>query len=188
MNPIDLVETYEGLLEKGYELVNTKTNLPELFCLYTSAISKLPEQDYHTPEVEEKVKSLFQDINKQIDLYNEQFQVLVEELGVLCHDSPGDTSQTFFYGLLDLFRLAYTTYQKYPETLQEFLPLLTEVVNLLEFKRFGEQDNVVQNALLLQMTKSAWALTKNPKPMNAAAKQIVSNRKQKTRKQKRKTI
>jgi hypothetical protein len=176
--------TYTTTLKEAYESLHTnKSNVSTLFCTFTQGVTALPEPD---EETQKKVKALFQDINTQIDLYDRQYNILKQELGVLCPSNPQGTSATqFFEALLTLFRLAYTTFQGRPE-LDDFRVGLTCLTKALQTNTFQLEEEPYQNALLLQLTKSAWASTKNPLSMQLAGKQLAKGGRNKTRKQKNK--
>jgi hypothetical protein len=174
---------YPSLLDTAYESLQQKEMLPEKFCHFEVILESLP------PTVPVEVTSLFQDINKQIEAYNEQFAILIQELGVLCTRDPRKkpTVELFFSAFLDLFKLAYTVYENEPEKLQQFQRLLEEFVRFLQTTTMNVEDPI-QQGLLLQLTKSAWAYTKTQDSMKSLATQLGGNRKLKnrTRKHKRK--
>lgn len=151
-------DQYEELIREASELLNKSTNLNTLFCEFTKEILTLPAPDTPT---QAKVDALFKDVNKQIDLYNEQYQILKQELGILCRPAiQTDIPKKFFSALVELFRLAYTTFQHYPTELHDFQVEFQSVVELLRDGKFQLQGEPYQKALLLQLTKSAWATTK----------------------------
>lgn len=172
---------YSSLLNKAYALLQEKDKLPEKFCHFDVIVESLP------PTVPEEVNQLFHDVNRQIDAYNEQFQVLLNELGVLCtRDSTKKTIiEIFFSALLDLFKLAYSVYQNNPDQLQPFQTVLESFVRFLETNSMNLEDPI-QQGLLLQLTKSAWAYTKTQQSMKTMATQVGGTLKNRTRKQKRK--
>lgn len=182
-------DQYAELIREAYEVLNKPTNLNTLFCEFTKEILTLPPPDTAT---QAKVDALFKDVNKQIDLYNEQYQVLKQELGVLCRsDTQTDIPKKFFSALVELFRLAYTTFQHYPTELDDYRIEFQSVLDLLRGGKFQLQGEPYQKALLLQLTKSAWATTKkfSTQTMDQMATQLTNQTKQggkrnKTRKQK----
>lgn len=175
--------SYTVTLQEAYEsLTKNQTNISALFCTFTAGVTSLPEPD---AETQERVKQLFQDINKQIELYDRQYEVLKQELGVLCPANPqGTSAKQFFDALLTLFRLAYTTFQEEPDDLDDFLLGLQCLTKVLQTNTFQLEGEPYQKALLLQLTKSAWAYTKNPMSIELAAKQLAKGGRNKTRKQK----
>lgn len=183
---------YQETLTKAYEQLDTKKNTPELFCSFVNTIQSVPSDI--TPETQKKFQSFFPAINKRIQEYDEQYKIIVNELGVLCTQSSetetSDISKKFFKGLLDLFNLAYSVYEGYPEKVEVFTPLLEEIENLLSTGKMNIPTDPLEQALLVEMTNTAWAFTKAQEDMKVYAKQIGGKRKQtqkgKTRKNKRK--
>jgi hypothetical protein len=179
---------YSKEFETAYTSVNTKKNLPELFCKLYDALQAIPPSA-HTPDVKNSVKDVFQDVNTAVQQYNEQFQLLLHDLGILCQDKPGqkDKIKQFFIAFIDLLRLAYTVYKEDTETLQKFHPILQHLLHLLESNKIQlEQEEPFQNALLLQMINSSWALSNSTTPMDAVANKLNQQRGgHKTRKQRR---
>jgi hypothetical protein len=173
---------YETTLQSAYESFHTnKSNVSRFFCTFTQGVTALPEPDTAT---QEKVNQLFQDINTQIQLYDRQYDILKQELGVLCpSNSQGASADKFFDALLTLFRLAYTTFQGGKE-LDDFLVGLQCVLTVFQTNTFKLEGEPYQKALLLQLTKSAWAYTKTPTSMQLTAKQLTKKGGNTTRKQK----
>lgn len=172
---------FKELLNTAYTLLQQKEKIPEKFCHFDVIVESLPA------EIPQEVNDLFQDVNEQIRAYNEQFLILKQELGVLCTKEPGhhDTVQVFFTSFLDLFKLAYTTYEQVPEKLQPFQNLLEKFVQFLQTNSL-KLDTPLEQGLLLQLTKSAWAYTKTQQTMKSMAKQVGGRLKNHTRKHKRK--
>ena len=185
---------YQETLTKAYEHLDTKKNTPELFCSFVNTIQSVPSDI--TPETQKKFQNLFPAINKRIQEYDEQYQIIVNELGVLCTQSSEtetetvDISKKFFRGLLDLFNLAYAVYEEDPETVEVFTPLLEEIEGLLSTGKMNVPTDPLEQALLVQLTNTAWAFTKAQEDMKVYAKQVGGKRNQtqkgKTRKNKRK--
>lgn len=175
--------------QKAYTAVNTQKNLPELFCKFVDALRAI-SSSAQSPELQAEVKTVFQDVNTAVQQYNDQFHLMLRELGVLCQNTPmhRDKIREFFIAYIDLVRLAYTVYKEDEETLQKFHPLLQLLLTLLDIKQIElDQHNPFQNALLLQVTNSAWALSNNSSSMESLANTIKQHRGgHKTRKQKQK--
>ena len=178
---------YPTQFEKAYTMLQTKKNLPELFCRFFDAVQTLPPET-HSSEAIANVQTVFRDVNTAVEQYNKQFQILVQELGVLCKQQDNTTKfQQFFTSFLDLLRLAYTVYEKDPAKLSQFEPLLQKLIVLFETNAIRlEQKDISTNALLLQLMNSAWALTNTRESMEQTAKETKQGGKRKTRKQKRK--
>jgi len=186
MSNLQLLEDYEEEYTKINELLNKKQSLPESFCAFFTEIQTISPD----PTVQKEVDSLFQDVNTEIEKYNQQFQILVSELGVLCqvNSDQGSLVVQFFQALLDLFGLALNTYRDYPEKLKVFYSLLSKFKTLLETQKIKLEQDPLQRALLLQLTKSAWALTQTEKDMGLYAKSLRKvGGKRKTRKHRRST-
>ena len=168
------------LLNIAYDIFQQKSLLPEKFVRFEQFIETLP------PEIPQGVNELFIDINRQIDNYREQYAVLVGELGVLSSgDGKKDSVYSFFISLLDLFKMAYTTYEHDPERLEQFQNTLDKFVTFLETKSFPQMTPLEQG-LLLELSKSAWSYTKTQQSMVTMAKQVGGKLKNHTRKQKHK--
>ncbi len=183
MGDIDLLESYEQALQKGLALVNGETSLAQPFCTFVKAMESLPSQDFTV------ANRLFQDMNKEIDLYNQQYKILVKELGILCPSDPeGEAGKRFFSALLDLYRAALRPFHD-SKDLQFFNSSLQEVVTLMETGKWtGKQEQSVSNALLILLKKSAYVLSKNKLSMTDQVKQLEMSggkRKNKTRKQRK---
>lgn len=175
---------YSELLEGGYQRLKTKT-LSRAFCTFVDELTSIASAN--TPENQKATQELFLDMNSQIDRYNEQFQVILDELGVLCKETskPNDI-ENFFEALLDLFRLAFSVYQTQPDKLDKFHPLLQNIVLVMDTQKPNlKQEDPLKQALLLQLAKSAWALSNARNSMEITAKALKEKQKQKTRKQKR---
>ena len=173
--------------ESDYQAIKTQFqtihSLPDLFCQLTKQLEQLPPE-IHNVEVQKQVQQLFLDVNEEIQRYNEQYQLLVRELGVLCKEDSQDQVHRFFQALLDLFRLASSIYQTNPEKLAPFGALLHEFRQAIDTKTWKIEGDIFQKALLFQLTKSAWVFTRTEKDMTAYAKvvQKQSGGKNKTRK------
>lgn len=184
---MSLTETYSTELQRAYTFLQDTSKLPELFCTFTSRLQGI-SPDVFAPEIQTQVKEYFQDVNKRIEQYNEQYEVLLQELGVLCNEDSSKSSipSRFFQALLDFFRLAYSLYENQPEKLQVFLPLLQHLTRLFETGTFELKGEPLEKALLFQLTTSAWVYSNTNQSMQSVAKQIGGSKKHKTRKQKRK--
>ena len=172
---------YPTLLNLAYDILQEKKTLPEKFVKFEFYIQTLP------PEIPSEVNELFIDITRQIDDYKHQYAILVKELGVLTsgNSTKQDIVYSFFMSLLDLFKLAYTTYQEDEVKLQPFHVCLETFVTFLETKSFPPLTPVEQG-LFLELSKSAWNYTKTQHSMSAVAKQVGGRLKNHTRKHKRK--
>lgn len=185
---MELQEEFEDYLQKMNAFRQQKDTLSSSFCTLSEKLSTFPEKEISTQDIEQKVSSLFKDVNQQIDLYDRQFKILEEELGVLCQPPPSPIPVQFFEGLFSLFRLAYGTYKDH-EDLAHFLPPLQTIVSLLESGVLKLQGDLLEQALLLQLIKSAWAFTKTTKSQEQVANQLKKQggARNRTRKQKRNT-
>lgn len=182
MNP----EPYAELLNQTFTAFQSSPSLPDNFCTYVKFIETIPT-DTITPEILAQVKDYFYDVNERIKQYDEQYHVLVQELGVLCSEESKSTiPERFFRTLLDFLRLAYSVYEKEPSKLQVFTPILKSLHDLFQTKTFKLEGELLQKALLLQLTKSSWILSKQTQPIETIAKQMGGSLKNKTRKQKQK--
>ena len=176
---------YSNQLETAYRLLESKKNIPELFCQFVEAFKKIPSSAL-TPEIQAKISTIFQDLNKAIQKYNEQFNLLVKELGTLCNTNEQHKTKQFLNAFLDLLRLAFTVYQNDPETLYKIKPAVQNFISLLESKPMNLEENNFTNALFVQLVKSAWALTKSRETIESVHQQITRQRGgHNTRKQKR---
>jgi hypothetical protein len=183
---MSLTESYSTELQTAYSFVQDPSKLPELFCTFTSQLQDI-SPDIFTPEIQTQVKEYFQDVNKRIEQYNEQYEILLQELGVLCSEgSKSSIPSRFFQALLDFFRLAYSLYEDQPEKLQVFYPLLQQLTQLLQTGQFQLKGEPLEKALLFQLTTSAWVYSHTNQSMQSVAKQIGGAKKNKTRKQKHK--
>jgi hypothetical protein len=186
---MDQYESDYQAIKTQLETTNTNT-LPDLFCQLTKHLEQVPPQ---SEELQKQVQQLFLDVNTEIQRYNEQFQLLVKELGVLCRDErKQDLVQHFFQALLDLFRLASSVYQTTPEKLAPFAALLHEVRLALETRQWKMEGDAFQKALLLQLVTSAWILTRTEKEIPQYARTLTKqlqggkrNSQHTTRKQRR---
>lgn len=168
---------YPTLLNIAFDIFQQKTLLPEKFVRFHSIVSNLQPMD---------VSDYFIDINEQIDNYNRQYALLVRELGVLSSGEPKkELVSSFFLSLLDLFKMAYTTYEQDEEKLQPFHTTLDKLVTILETKNVPEMTPLEQG-LLVELSNSAWNYTKTQQSMMNVAKQVGGKLKNHTRKQKRK--
>ena len=177
---------YPSQLEAANTTLQTKKNLPELFCRFFDAVQRLPSET-HSPEAIANVQTVFRDVNSKVEEYNKQFKLLLQELGVLCKETNQTSKfQQFFKSFLDLLRLAYTVYEKEDEKLHQFEPLLEKILQLLQTNKIQlQQEDISTNALLLQVMNSAWALTNSRDTMAQTAKLAHSQRGGRTRKQRR---
>ena len=180
MNP----ETYANELNEAFTAFQTSKNLPDNFCKFVASLESVPAESL-TPELMNEVKLYFQDINERIQQYDEQYQILLNELGTLCGANQQGTPvhERFFKSLLDFLKLAYSIYQEEPEKLQVFYPLVQQLHALWQTGSTQLEGDLLQKALLLQLTKSAWVLSNPKMSMESTAKQIGGARKNKTRKQ-----
>jgi hypothetical protein len=162
---------------------NTK-NIPDIFCVFVEQLKTIPAESL-TPDVQNQVKNYFQDINKRIQEYDDQYKILLNELGVLCGaNTKPPIAQRFFQSLLDFFRMAYSVYQDQPEKLQVFETILRQIKTLFQTGTLQFEGTPLEKALLLQLTRSAWILSHPPTSMEKVANQIGGRKKNKTRKQK----
>lgn len=185
MTDLDLQDQYEELLERTKVVLSSPDILQGRFCVLVSQIESLETQD---PQVQAHVKDLFYDVNQQIQAYQEQFQVLVEELGILCKTSDGHQTETtrFFTNLVDLLQLAFTTYQEDPQRLVAFLKVLERLSLFLTKQNETLSQDPDSDALLLSLIQSAWAFTSPTKSLVAQAKKLqAGGKRNRTRKQKR---
>ena len=178
MNP----ETYAEELSQSFTAFQTSKSLPDNFCTYVQFIESISPESI-TPEILREVKSYFSDLNQRIEQYDEQYQLLLKELGVLCNEQSKSTiPERFFRALLDFLRLAYSIYVTQPEKLDVFFPTLKGLHTLFGTGTFKFEGDLLAKALLLQLTKSAWLYSNQSQPIEKVAKQIGGSRKNKTRK------
>jgi hypothetical protein len=183
MNP----ETYAEKLSQTFTAFQTSKSLPDNFCSYVQFVESIPAETL-TPEVLVQVKSYFSDINQRIEQYDEQYQLLLRELGVVCSEPSKHTiPETFFRALLDFLRLAFSIYETRPEKLEVFFPTLKGLDTLFRTGNFGFEGDLLSKALLLQLTKSAWVSSNQSQPINKVAKHLGGARKNKTRKNRHKS-
>ena len=182
---------YPTVYQQNSQLLKSnEKKLPDLFCKFVAAIEEFPH------ETVSNVELYTGDMEKRVKEYDEQYQVLLHELGVLCskQQTKADISLVFFQNLLDFFRLAYSVYQDQPEKLEKFHGLQQDLQRFLEKGTLTIQGDVqgepLQKALLLQLTNQAWALTSSGKSIGSVAKQVggtlKKQNKHRTRKQKQK--
>lgn len=185
MTDLDLQDQYEEQLESTKALLEEPDSLQERFCVLASQIDTLASED---PQVQAQVKDLFYDVNQQIQAYQEQFQVLVEELGILCRTPSAHQTETtrFFINLVDLLQLAFTTYQEDLDRLAPFLKVLERLGLFLTKQTETLSQDPLSDALLLSLLQSAWAFTSPTKTLRAEAKKLqAGGKRNRTRKQKR---
>jgi hypothetical protein len=180
------MDQYESDYQAIKTQLETTNDLPDLFCQLTRHLEQLPPPN---EEVQKQVQQVFLDVNTEIQRYNEQFQLLVRELGILCREqTKQELVQQFFQALLDLFRLASSIYQTSPEKLAPFAALLHELRLALETHQWKMEGDTFQKTLLHQLVTSAWVLTRTEKDIPQYArtltKQLRGGR-QKTRKLRR---
>ena len=186
MADLDLLDRYEESLEIARAAVAEPT-LPERFCAFVLELQAAPQP---TPTLQAKVKDLFSDVNKRVVQYNEQYQILVQEIGLLCRDNEiagAPPIQKFVANLLDLFQLAVSVYENDTERIAPFAQALMSFENGLKTGAgFLPQEDVAK-ALLQALTSSAWALTATPQTLSAYAASVPKQggSKRRTRKQKR---
>ena len=133
------------------------------------------------------MQTLLYDLNTQVQKYDEQYQVLLQQLGTLCPAKPRkqDLFSSFFEALLELFSLAFHHY-KDSSNIKPFSDLLDQIHILLKTQTMQLKEDPLQKALLLQLTKSAWALTQSKEDMYQYANRLnKKSSKSKTRKQRR---
>lgn len=176
----------EDSLTQAYEQLNTKTDISDVFCSFVNTLEQIPAT-LETPELKAKIQLLFRDVNKRIDEYDEQYQVLVNELGTICSQDQETKEQSvkFFHALLDLCKLAYSVYQDSPESLQPFATIVQQLNTLFSKGKMTLSSDSLETLLLITLSKSAWAYTKSQEDMKVYAKQMGGKRKNKTRKQRR---
>lgn len=180
MNP----QIYAEELSQTFTAFQTTPSLPDNFCTYVQFVESISPESI-TPEILTQVKSYFSDLNERIGQYDEQYQLLLKELGVLCNQQSKSTiPETFFRALLDFLRLAYSIYETQSEKLDVFFPTLKALHRLFETGTFKFEGDLLAKALLLQLTKSAWLYSNQSQPMENVAKQIGGSKKNKTRRRK----
>jgi methylphosphotriester-DNA--protein-cysteine methyltransferase len=186
MTDLDLLDQYEEALLHIKGLLEQPDLLPERFCLLVPQMESLSSQD---PQIQARVKDLFYDVNEQIQAYQEQFQILVEELGILCRTgSPQQKEATrFFTTLVDLLQLAFSTYQEDPDRLAPFLKVLERLRLFLTKQTKTLSQDPLSDALLLSLVQSAWAFTSpQTSPQRYAAQIQTGGARTKTRKRNQK--
>lgn len=133
----------------------------------------------------ENVKTFLKGVNQRVKDYDSQYQVLLKELGVLCPSIKEDTINVFFKTINDFLQLGLTTSPPDSNEYKTFDAVITLMNRFLkkEISDF-EKAQPLEKALLVQITKSAWALTNPDKDMEKMAQQIGGKLKNKTRKNK----
>lgn len=185
MTDLDLQDQYEEQLEIVKTLLEKPDTLQDRFC---GLVPQLESLGLQNPQVQAQVKDLFYDVNQQIQAYQEQFQVLVEELGILCRTSDGHQTDTtrFFTNLVDLLQLAFTIYAEDPDRLAPFLKVLERLSLFLTKQTETLSQDPLSDALFLSLVQSAWAFTSPHQSLHAQAKKIqAGGKRNRTRKQKR---
>ena len=163
------MDQYESDYQAIKIQVETTPKLPDLFCQLQHQLGQFPPE-VQSKEIQREVRTFFVDVNKEIQRYNEQFQLLVKELGILCRQESKDLVHQFFQALLDLFRLVPSIYRTTPEKLAPFGQLLHEFRVALDTGTWKLEGDAFQKALLLQLVTSAWVLTRTEKTMLTYAK------------------
>lgn len=181
-------EEYQELYEKAKGLIAIKEDLPDAFCRFVLSVQGIKPETF-SDSVKQEVRSLFYDVNTEIQKYNEQYQILINELGVMCGIEAKDTVvHRFFKAYLDLLGLAYNIYKEYPEKLKIFLSLLQDLVVLLETNTIQLKEDPLQKALLTELVKSSWILTQNDKDLLKYTKTLRGGNQRRTRKARRTNV
>lgn len=156
--------------------------MEKLYCEYTEAIQAIPQEVLDQNKKE--VNALLNGLNQRIREYDTQYQVLLKELGVLCSaaEKNQDSIHSFFNTINDFLQLGLSTNERGSENYKVYESLVDKMTNKLY--RF-EQASPLEKALLVQITKSAWALTNPDRNMKQVAKQNGGKLKKKTRKARR---
>lgn len=178
----------DPLYNSAKELLATHTSLPERFCALNEALHRVESEQLPL----DQIQPLFHDVSEQIQRYNEQYQVLLNELGVLCHVN-GENRKTiplFFNSIVDFIGLALSLYKDIPEKRQPFEHVLESFLEQLQTQTaWTLPPGAVDQALFLQLLKSSWAFVHPTQTLSAYANQLNSQRggtkKHKTRKAKR---
>lgn len=187
MADLDLLESYEQTLQQGRVALESQP-LPERFCSFVGEVQQTSAQLTHD-SLQETVKDLFLDVNRRVVAYNDQYSVLVEELGLLCeNETPAAPAQTFFKALLDFLQIAFDVYSTDPARLTPFSEVATSLVTGLTTGGGFLPQEELPRALLLTLIPSAWAITASPSSLEetaaSLAKQQGGVRKRLTRKRK----
>ena len=188
MADLDLLDTLDQTLQQGRAALESQP-LPERFCSFVQEIQQASAEPL-SESLQETVKDLFLDVNRRVVAYNDQYSVLVEELGLLCEDSaPNAPVETFFQSLLDFLQIASSVYASDPQRLTPFVEVLTSLVTGLESGTGFVPQEQVPRALLLVLIPSAWAVTASPSTLKETAASLETQqggrRKRLTRKRKR---
>lgn len=158
-------------------------NQDTLYCKYIKAIEKIPQELLNTNK--DQVNTLFYDVNQTIRNYDKQYNILLQELGVLCPSTKEDSINFFFKTINDYLQLGLTTSPPDSEEYKTFDAVAKMMNNFLNNKISDfEQAQPLEKALLVQITKSAWFLTNPDRNMSHVAQQIGGKLKNKTRKNK----
>jgi len=187
MADLDLLDTVEESLRQGRVALETQP-LPERFCSFVEEIQQTTAQLTHD-SLQENVKDLFLDVNRRVVAYNEQYSVLVEELGLMCENEvPAAPVLVFFHGLLDFLQIASDVYQADPVRLAPFSTVATSLVTGLTTGSGFLPQEEVPRALLLTLIPSVWTVTASPSTLEETAAALVKQggvRKRLTRRRKR---
>ncbi len=164
----------DPLYNSAKEILATSPSLSERFCSLTDSLATI-DPGQISPELLEALKPLFYDVSLQIQRYNEQYQVLVSELGVLCHTN-GETRKTiplFFTSMVDFLGLGLSLYESVPDKRERFAHVLDSInQNLLTKGRWQLPEDPLEKALLIQLVKSSWAFVHPDKDLSYYANQV----------------
>lgn len=178
----------DPLYDVAKEVLATHSSLPERFCALNEALHHIKSEELPLNEIQ----PLFHDVSQQIQRYNEQYQVLLNELGVLCHVN-GENRKTiplFFNSIVDFIGLALSLYKETPEKRIVFEHVLQNLIEQLQSKgSWTLPEDPAGQALFLQLLKSSWAFVHPTQPLSTYANQVKvqigGEKKNKTRKAKR---
>lgn len=160
--------------------------MESIYCKYVAALQKFPPDLLQTQK--DKIQPLFYDVNKQIQKYDDQYNILLQELGVLCptNTTKESKAKTFFKNLQDFIQMGLSIYPEKSDGYKAFDSVETVLEDFIggKIENF-EQAKPLTKGLLLQLTKSAWFVTSPKTSMEVVAKQMGGSLKNKTRKAKR---
>jgi hypothetical protein len=188
MADLDLLDTVEETLHQGRAALDSQP-LSERFCLFVEEIRQASAEPI-SASLQQDVDDLFLDVNRRVVAYNEQYSVLVEELGLFCENHSPTVHvyvQTFFQSLLDFLQIAFTVYQADPGRLTPFSQVLTSLTTGLTTGAGFVPEEDLPKALLLRLIPSAWAVTASPSSLEETASSLATQtggKKRLTRKRK----
>ena len=161
----------DPLYDTAKEVLATHSSLPERFCMLNEALHQISADQLPF----DQVQPLFHDVSQQIQKYNEQYQVLLNELGVLCHVN-GENRKTiplFFNSIVDFSGLALSLYKEIPEKRHPFEHVLQQFLEQLQSQGpWILPTDPREQALFVQLLKSSWAFVHPAQDLSSYANQV----------------